>query len=426
MSAEPASVGAVARRHGLKALPYLATVLSFGLGLWQKWPCHAAGWPYDPDLIFGMRCHSDLPQLYVDRGLADGLFPYATEQSLEYPVITGYVMDVTARMVSTAPAFFLLNLLVLLGCALVTVWAIVALTGRTAAGLLVAVAPSMALTGTINWDLVAVMFATLALLAWARQRPALAGLAIGLGAAAKLYPALLLFPIMVLTLRSLILAGQRSSARSDGRSATAIMLPAMTAFAVAVAGWVVVNAPVALLFPAGWARFWQFNADRGAEFGSAFYALVLLDSPVEQLNVVAMLLLVACVLAIAWYALAARNAPSMAVLSLLTVTAFLVTNKVYSPQYVLWLLPLAVAAGAHLITLISWQLAEVAYWFAVWGHLAGSVTPQTYAQLTFVRIALQLILCASALANRQLAPVDPVRGDRHPARLEQVESGVAA
>ena len=51
----------------------------------------------------------------------------------------------------------------------------------------------LALTGTINWDMVPVMFVSLAMLAWARERPTLAGLAIGLGPATKLYPALLLF-----------------------------------------------------------------------------------------------------------------------------------------------------------------------------------------------------------------------------------------
>ena len=95
-------------------LPYAATIFSFGVGLAQKWPCHAAGWPYEHELIFGKLCYSDLPVLFADRGFDTGTFPYATERSFEYPVLLGYLADLTARVSSTGSAFFLVNLVVLL------------------------------------------------------------------------------------------------------------------------------------------------------------------------------------------------------------------------------------------------------------------------------------------------------------------------
>ena len=49
-----------------------------------------------------------------------------------------------------------------------------------------------------NFDALATAFATGALLAWARRRPGLAGVLIGLGVAAKLYPLLLLIPLVIL------------------------------------------------------------------------------------------------------------------------------------------------------------------------------------------------------------------------------------
>jgi hypothetical protein len=39
--------------------------------------------------------------------------------------------------------------------------------------------------------------------------------------------------------------------------------------------------------------------------------------------------------------------------------AFLMTNKVWSPQYVIWLVPLAVLARPRLWPYVLWQLAEV-------------------------------------------------------------------
>jgi hypothetical protein len=383
-------------------LPYAATVFSFAVGMTQKWPCHAAGWPYDPELIFGKLCYSDFPVLFADRGFDTGTFPYATERPLEYPVLLGYLADVTARVSSSGSAFFLVNLVVLLACSLVTVWATIRFTGRWEAGLIVGLSPVLMLTGTINWDMVAVMLASLALLAWQRERPVLAGIAIGLGAAAKLYPALLLFPLLLLAL----------SARR--------WRPFAQAVGAAAAAWALVNLPVLVLFPAGWAAFWRLNAGRPADFGSAHYAFGLIGWPVPNLNGVAIVLLALCLALIALFA-----PRRLEVLALLTIAAFLITNKVYSPQYVLWLLPLAVMAGAPLSVMVVWQAAEILYWWGVWQHLNGTITYGGYATLTFLRIAAEIVLCVAVLANRKLLPGKPVRRDRDPAEPEQVQRHVA-
>ena len=53
-----------------------------------------------------------------------------------------------------------------------------------------------------NWDLLAIGLTAGAMLAWARKKPVLAGALFGLGAAAKLYPMLLLGPLLILCLRA--------------------------------------------------------------------------------------------------------------------------------------------------------------------------------------------------------------------------------
>lgn len=365
-----------------RLLPYVAVVLTFAAGLWQKWPCHSSGWRYEYPLIFGKGCYSDLPFLFTQRGLAEGRFPYATETSFEYPVITGYLADVTARLTASPSQFFLLNLMVMLIATLVTVWATIRLTGRWQAGLIVALSPVLALTGAINWDMLAVMLVSLAMLAWAREKPALAGLAIGLGAAAKLYPVLLFFPLLLLTVHT----GQRRRL--------------VRATAAAAVGWLLVNLPVLVLFPQGWAMFWRFNADRGADFGSIFYALGV----TADLNFLSPLLLILLLVAIALWA-----PRRLEVLTLLTVTAFLITNKVYSPQYVLWLLPLVVVAGTPLTVIVVWQMAEIAYWWAIWSHLMGTVTKQTYAWLVGIRIAAEILAALGAVPGRKPDDADPAR-----------------
>ena len=68
--------------------------------------------------------------------------------------------------------------------------------------LAVALSPLVIAQLFTNFDAVAVALATGGLLAWSRRRPVLAGVLLGLGGAAKLYPLLLLIPLLVLCLRA--------------------------------------------------------------------------------------------------------------------------------------------------------------------------------------------------------------------------------
>jgi uncharacterized membrane protein len=306
-------------------------------------------------------------------------------------------MDVTARLArllspdreaELARTYFALTVLVLLALAMLTVWATGRTTGDPRDALLVAAAPTLALAGTINWDLVAVAATALALLVWYRHEgaagPWLVGLFIGLGTAAKLYPALLLGPILLLSIR------ERQWERAGG------------VLAATAGSWLVVNLPVMIAYPEGWALFYRFNRERPAEFGSPWHALELLGHPIplESLNSVATGLFLLGCLGVAALALLVRPAPPLAPLAFLVVAAFLLTNKVYSPQYVLWLLPLAVLAGLRLPDLIVWQAVEVVYWFAIWAHLDNlAITDERYAAAVFLRIAVTLWLCARVVVG---------------------------
>ena len=75
-----------------------------------------------------------------------------------------------------------------------------------------ALAPGLLMHGTTNWDLLAVALAGLGLLAWARSRPMVAGVLLGLATATKLYPVLFLVPLLFLCLR----AGRSACLVGDG------------------------------------------------------------------------------------------------------------------------------------------------------------------------------------------------------------------
>lgn len=56
------------------------------------------------------------------------------------------------------------------------------------------------------------------------------------------------------------------------------------------------------------------------------------------------------------------------------VAAFLIFSKVWSQQFVLWLLPLVVLARPRWGAFLVWQAAEVCYFIAFYGQLLGAST----------------------------------------------------
>jgi uncharacterized membrane protein len=74
---------------------------------------------------------------------------------------------------------------------------------------------------------------------------------------------------------------------------------------------------------------------------------------------IAVLLVLGAVFALA---LLAPRRPRLPQLLFLAVAGFLLTNKVWSPQYSLWLVPLAVLARPSWRALLAWQVTECLVW----------------------------------------------------------------
>jgi uncharacterized membrane protein len=276
-------------------------------------------------------------------------------------------------------------------------------------GLLVALAPAFALTATINWDLLAVALTAAAMLMWARGRSLAFGVLLGLATAAKLYPFLLLGPLLVLCWR----AGRW---REYG-----------TALVGAAVAWLVVNLPVMLFAFDGWSKFYTFSQERGVDFGS-FWLLWSQNSSnppsTDTVNTMATLLMLACSAGIAALTLTAPRRPRFAQLAFLIVAAFVLTNKVYSPQYVLWLVPLAALARPKWRDFLIWQAGEVAYFLGIWMYLAYTTSGDAHKGLPtdgyHWAIALHLLgtlyLCVVVVRDILMPERDIVRraGDDDP------------
>lgn len=400
----------------------LVAIGMFALGMVQKLPCYNGGWFFGATSQYTHACYSDIPHLYAGRGFADGLIPYFDRlpgdmEYLEYPVLTGVFMEVASWMTPHAGAiqdreqiYWLVNAGMLMICAAVIAVCVTRTHRRRPwDGLLVALAPAFALTATINWDLLAIALTAAGMLMWSRSRPLAAGVLIGLATAAKLYPVLLLGPLLVLCWRA-------GTWRAYGR----VVLGA-------VASWLVVNLPVMITHNAtgfhireGWAKFYTFSQERPIDFGSVWLLISQrTGDPLENANTYATVLMILGCGAIGLLALYAPRRPRFAQLAFLVVALFILTNKVYSPQYVLWLTPLAALARPRWRDFLIWQACEVMYFLGIWMYLAYTgngdkhqgLPPEGYQLAIALHLLGTLYLCAVVVRDVLMPERDVVRRD---------------
>ncbi len=398
----------------------LLAVVMFALGMAQKAPCYEHAWFYGANDQYTHACYSDIPHLFQARGFSSDLTPYFDRIPdsvsngmgyVEYPVLTGLFMEIASWLtphgtdiVSREQVYWLVNAGMLLVCAVITVVAVVRTHRRRPwDALLVALAPALALTATINWDLLAVALTAVGMLLWARSRPAAAGVLLGLATAAKLYPVLLLGPLLFLCLR----AGRM-------RAWTACLLGA-------AAAWLVVDVPVMLLAWPGWKEFYSYSHTRGIDFGSVWLMISQRTGwpvSVGLANGLAIALMALLCGGVAALVMAARRRPRFAQVAFLVVAAFVLTNKVYSPQYVLWLIPLAALARPRWRDFLIWQICEVGYFLGIWMYLSYTTGQKDkglpvggYDLAIAVHLAGTLYLCAVVVRDILAPDRDPVRLD---------------
>ena len=402
----------------------------FALGLVQHVPCMQTNWAND-QARYAKMCYSDVPYLYTGRGFAEGRWPYADPggrfEVIEYPVGIAYLAWVAADLTQLDPSgppiaerraqdpgvvwslpgmntevntYFLVTALLLCFFGLLATWFLAGVhRGRPWDALYFVLSPALLATGLINWDLMAVALVAGALWAWSRDRPLLAGVLLGLGAATKLYPLLLLGAILVIALR-------RRELRGFGR-----------ALAGAVVAWAAADLPAWLTGFEQWKVFWKFNSDRGADLGSLWLVLDHAGHGATSgtINLWSWVAFGAICLAVLVLGLRAPETPRVAQLAFLVVAGFLLVNKVYSPQYVLWLLPLAVLARPRWRDLLIWQAGELLYIAAVWTYLGGWLQESVgggapvYDLAIWVRVAAELYLVAIVVRDILRPEHDPVR-----------------
>lgn len=368
-------------------------------------------------------CYNDIIPLFSGRGLDRDGFPYAWSwqegeltRYLEYPVLTGlfqglmgWLSRLTRPLVEAVPGlelpqaswYFALTALAMSAMWVATIRLVVELTGnRVWDTVLVAASPLVIVHAFTNWDIPSILAVAAALVAVRRGHPVWAGVFIGLGAALKLWPLYILGAYLVLAVRG-------------GR-----WRPFLGMTVAAAVSWLMVNVPVMLSHPDAWREFLRLNSERGWEWSTVWAVLSRqtgwtgFDSgggtPVI-LNAVTFALFGLGCLAIAVFGLSVRRRPRVAELIFLIVACFLLVNKVWSPQYSLWLVIPAVLALPRWRLLLSWMAVDMLVWPMLMWHMLGPGGNGVPSQLLDVVILTRdgLIIALVVLVVRQMLGRSP-------------------
>jgi uncharacterized membrane protein len=371
----------------------------------QKSPCQDGAWQNLSQ--YKNFCYTDVLALYYAEGLNQGKIPYIPEtpvpdeHHVEYPVLTGVFMGALGlpvhwlgqqNPINEGQWFYNLNFLVLGAFAVATVAMILSMRRRRPwDAAMFALSPALLVTATVNWDLLAIVLAVGAMYSWAKNRPIVAGILFGLGTSAKLWPLFLIGPLVLLCIRNRRFADM---AKTVG---------------VTVLTWLAVNVPVMLISFDDWYEFMDLSSRRAIDWGTSWYIGRFFDTDmfgggfaslwgdIDAINTWSYAMFGLGCVGVALLIFKAPVPPRFAQVAFLVIAIFLITSKVWSQQFNLWLLPLIVLARPKWTAFLVWQLAEVCYFIAFYGELMGASNSPVFPEKVFIFASMFRLLTVVAL-----------------------------
>jgi hypothetical protein len=298
-----------------------------------------------------MGAFSDIAALYFRDRLWDHPVPYL-QYVLEYPVGIGMLVWLLSLAGSSIGLYMTVTAAVLIVAGLVIFW--LARFFEEANPWVLALSPALALYAVLNWDLFGIMLTVAALALFRRDRDERGAWVLGAAIWTKFFP-ILIVPLVLLD-------------RARRRRWRDLLTISAVLSLVSIA----LNAPFAIEWTTNgprlreaWLYFFRYSRERPREV-SLWNFLDPLRLTTEQLNTYSAALLILGMIAIMilmWRASTGRAASSRDLLlpaSLAAIGWLFFINKVYSPQYSLWLVVLMALLGAPSVLAVAFGSAELA------------------------------------------------------------------
>jgi len=311
---------------------------------------------------------------------ADGqhLWPFSTHTLLgatesihpvEYPALTGLIMWLLSFFIEPAQLawvdYFRLTATFHIALFAITAFFIKKLVGAKWA-IIFALSLPVLYSLNRNWDIWAIVTMIWAIYLFEKGKTKQSAIWLAVSIATKFFPLVLLFPIAIYYFRKKELK------------------QFFIYFGYTVGAWILINLPFALINFRGWSYFYEFSFDRAIGSASVWEVSSKIGVPIPTSNITFYILNLGIFALLGIYLLKSKLPVPLIESSFLTLFAFILFNKQYSMQYIIWLAALAVIAMSRLnqkrqiimiYAYVVWQIADLAFQY---GFFQGILT-STYA-----------------------------------------------
>ena len=316
---------------------------------------------------------------------ADGLhhWPFSTHtlqgasesiHPVEYPALTGLIMWLFSFFIAPSQFawvdYFRLTASVQVLVFALTVYFIQKMTNRKLA-IIFAISPAVLYSLNRNWDIWAIATMLIAIYLFHKGKETQSAIWLAISIAVKFFPLVALLPIGIFYLRNKRL--------KDG----------LRYLAITGLAWFVINLPFMLINFKGWLYFYEFSYERAIGAASFFEITNMAGIGVPTTKVVFYVLNLLALGLVAFYLFRSKSIIGAAEGTFFTMFAFILFNKQYSMQYVIWLATLAVLAVfllekkyqmKILVFYGFWQASELLFQYSFFqriltGTYKGTATP---------------------------------------------------
>ena len=316
---------------------------------------------------------------------------------VEYPALTGLIMWLLSFFVSPSDtaiySYYRLTASLQIILFTYSAYLIYKLAGKKYAFYFI-LAPAVLYSLNRNWDIWAIAPMLVAILLFERKKYGLSAVLLAISIATKFFPIVLMLPIAIIFLREKNL------------------FAFIKYGAVTLVSWVLINLPFAIVNLKGWAYFYEFNAKRGLGSASFYEISSIIFKSIKFNSIHFYILNITIFLIVTLFLIRLKQIPNLLESSFFVMFAFILFNKQYSMQYVIWLSALAVLAISQIskrqresiiYIYILWQALELAFQYAFFQNIltntyAKTETPMTiqvsttaYAYIGVVRYLIAVI-----------------------------------